>query len=159
MKKNQMLLTCALLAVLILALAIHFAAGSDFLERVTQSDSARTTLILGRDDANDGKITGALLWRTHPDSETIDITPYASNTVLSKGGQYKNHLYGGSLTINALYQLACAWDDSAAAAGVMQQAFLANFDVSIDELIVISSADFETLFEYTEMDTTYRIVS
>ena len=159
MKKKQVLLACSILAILILAFSIHFAASSHFLTRITQSDSSRTTLILGRDDANDGKITGALLWRTHPDSETIDITPYASNTVLSKGGQYKNHLYGGNLTINALYQLVCAWDDSAAAAGVMQQAFLANFDISIDELIVISSADFETLFEYTEMDTTYRIVS
>ena len=159
MKKKQIILAFTIFAVLILVFALHFTTGSDFLSQVAQTDSPRTTLILGREDDNDGKITGALLWRTQPDSETIDITPYASNTVLNKGGQYRNHLYGKNLTINTLYQLACAWDDSAAAAEVMQQAFLSNFDISIDEMIVISSTDFETLFEYTEMDTTYRIVS
>lgn len=159
MKKQRSVFIHVLLLVLVIAagLCTRALSSADFFS--TEESQPRIALVIGRDDTNDSKLTGAMIWKTFPDSETIEITPYPSDTVLSKGGSYKGHVYGGKHTLNTLYMVACAWGGAEAAAEVMQQVFLANYDIAIDELIVISSEDFGTLLDYTEIDTTYRIVS
>jgi len=79
--------------------------------------------------------------------KTISMTSVLRDTLVQRGGRYKNHTYGGG-KINAMYHMGYTWDGIGGSMAVMNQILYDNFGIEVDHNFEI---DFDAFIDIVDI--------